>query len=53
MTLEEYKAKKMKDPEFARAYKEIQPEIDIVRAVVDCSTSQNFTQKNPSKKNTQ
>lgn len=31
MTLKEYKAKKMQDPEFARAYEEIQPEMEAIR----------------------
>lgn len=45
MTLEEYKQKKMKDPEFAQAYVEVQPEMNIIRALVDARTSQNLTQK--------
>lgn len=35
----------MKNPEFAREYEAIQPEMDIVRAMVDARTSQNLTQK--------
>lgn len=31
MTLEEYKEKKMKEPEFLKAYQEIQPEMNILR----------------------
>lgn len=31
MTLEEYKEKKMKEPEFLKAYEEIQPEMNILR----------------------
>lgn len=31
MTLEEYKKKKMKDSEFAKAYEEAQPEMNILR----------------------
>lgn len=45
MTLEEYKQKKMKDPEFAQAYVEVQPEMNIIRALVDARNSQNLTQK--------
>ena len=45
MTLEEYKQKKMRDPEFAQAYVEVQPEMNIIRALVDARTSQNLTQK--------
>jgi transcriptional regulator with XRE-family HTH domain len=35
----------MKDPEFAKAYEEIQPEMSVIRAIVDARTSQNLTQK--------
>lgn len=35
----------MKDPEFAQAYVEVQPEMNIIRALVDARTSQNLTQK--------
>lgn len=35
----------MKNPEFAREYEAIQPEMDIIRAMVDARTSQNLTQK--------
>lgn len=35
----------MKDPEFAKAYEEIQPEMSVVRAIVEARTSQNLTQK--------
>ena len=29
MNLKEYKSKKMNDPEFAKAYEEIQPEMNV------------------------
>ena len=45
MTLKEYKAKKMQDPEFSKVYEEIQPEMNIIRAIIDARTSQNLTQK--------
>lgn len=45
MTLQEYKNKKMQDPEFAKAYEEVQPEMSVVRAIIDARTSQNLTQK--------
>lgn len=45
MTLKEYKAKKMEDPAFALAYDEIQPEMNVVRAMIDARTSQHMTQK--------
>ena len=45
MTLKEYKTKKMNDPDFAKAYEEIQPEMNVVRALIDARMSQNLTQK--------
>lgn len=45
MTLQEYKDEKMKDPEFAKAYEEVQPEMNVIRAIIDARTSQNLTQK--------
>ena len=45
MTLKEYKEKKMQDPEFAQAYNESQPEMSVIRAMIDARTSQNMTQK--------
>ena len=35
----------LKDNEFRREYEAIQPELDVVRAIVDARTSQNLTQK--------
>ena len=32
MTLNEYKKQKMQDPEFVKAYEEIQPEMSVIRA---------------------
>ena len=37
--------KKMQDPEFAKAYEEIQPEMNVIRAMIEARTSQNLTQK--------
>ena len=45
MTLKEYKEKKMQDPEFAQAYNESQPEMSVIRAMIDARMSQNMTQK--------
>lgn len=33
------------DPEFVKAYEEIQPELDVIRAIIDARTSRNLTQK--------
>ena len=35
MTLQEYKKQKMQNPDFSAAYDEIQPEMDIIRAIID------------------
>ena len=45
MRLKDYKEKKMQDPEFAKAYEEIQPEMNVIRAIIEARTSQNLTQK--------
>jgi len=45
MTLKEYKEKKMKDPKFATAYEELQPEMNVIRAIIDARLSRNLTQK--------
>lgn len=45
MTLKEYKTEKLKNPEFAKAYEEMQPEMNVIRAIIDARISQNITQK--------
>lgn len=35
----------LKDEEFRKEYNELQPEFDIIRAIVDVQISQNLTQK--------
>ena len=45
MTLKEYKEKRMQDPEFKAAYEEIQPELNVIRAMIDARISQNLSQK--------
>ena len=44
-TFDEMLAKQMKDEEFKKEYEAIQPERDVIRAIVDARTSQNLTQK--------
>lgn len=44
-TLEKFKESQMKNPEFKKAYDECQPEMNIIRAIVDARISQNLTQK--------
>ena len=48
--LQEYLDEQLKDPEFAREYEEIRPEMDIIRALVDARNSQNLTQSELSKR---
>ena len=43
--LEEIKLELMKDPEFLKEYEAIQPEMDIIRAIVDARIANNLTQK--------
>ena len=45
MKLSEYKQKKLQDPEFAKAYEEIRPEMNVIRAMIEARMSQNMTQK--------
>ena len=44
-TFDEMLAKQMKDEEFKKEYEAMQPEMDVIRAIVDARTSQNLTQK--------
>ena len=50
MKLNEYKERKMKDPEFRKAYEELQPEMSVIRAMIEARTSKNMTQKEVSEK---
>jgi transcriptional regulator with XRE-family HTH domain len=40
----------MRDPEFAQAYSDIQPEMNVIRALIDARISQGLTQKELSEK---
>lgn len=44
-TLKQYTNEQMKNADFVREYEAIQPELDVIRALVDARTSQNITQK--------
>ena len=44
-TLNEFFDQQMENPEFRAEYEKIQPEMDIIRAIVDARLSQNLTQK--------
>ena len=45
MKLKDYKKKKRQDPEFVKEYEAIQPEMSVIRAMIEARTSQNLTQK--------
>ena len=45
MTLKEYKNKRMQDSSFVTEYADIQPEMNVIRAMIDARISQNLTQK--------
>ena len=44
-TLKEYLEEQLKDPEFASEYEAIQPELQIIRAMIDARAERNLTQK--------
>lgn len=44
-TLAEYHAELMKDPEYAEAYEALQPEYDIVKALITTRADEDLTQK--------
>ena len=44
-TLNNMLSEQLKDEEFRKEYEAIQPELDVIRAIVDARTSQNLTQK--------
>ena len=35
----------MQNPEFVKEYETVQPEMDVIRAIIEARTSQNLTQK--------
>lgn len=49
-TFEEYKKQQMQDQEFIKEYEAIQPEMDVIRAIVNARTSQNLTQNELAKR---
>ena len=44
-TINDMLEKQLEDDEFRKEYEAIQPEMDVIRAIVDARTSQNMTQK--------
>ena len=44
-TLNQYTTEQLKDDEFREEWERSQPELDVIRAIVDARISQNLTQK--------
>ena len=44
-SLKQYKEMQIENPEFVKEYESIQPEMDVIRAIIEARTSQNITQK--------
>ena len=44
-TLQQYKNEQMNDTSFIKEYEAVQPELDVIKAIVEARTSQNITQK--------
>ena len=44
-TFDDMLSKQLQDEEFKKEYEAIQPEMDVIRAIVNARTSQNKTQK--------
>ena len=49
-TLKNFKAEQMKDPAFAAAYTETEPEMNIIRAIVNTRFAHHLTQQELAKK---
>lgn len=45
ITFDDMLNEQLQDPEFRKEYEAIQPEMDVIRALVDARISQNLTQK--------
>ena len=45
MKLDKYIEDKTKDSKYAKAYEDIQPEMKVIRAIIDARTSLNMTQQ--------
>lgn len=42
---DDYRDEQLKDPEFRKEYDAMQPEMDVIRALIDARNEQNLTQK--------
>ena len=45
MKFDDYLQEQLKDPEFKKERDDIQPEMDVIRAMIDARIEQNLTQK--------
>ena len=45
MRVDDYLQEQLKDPEFKKEGDDIQPEMDVIRAMIDARIEQNLTQK--------
>ena len=43
-TLRQFKNEQMTNHEFAEEYEALQPELDVIKAIIEATTSKNFTQ---------
>lgn len=42
---DDFLAEQMKDEDFRKEYEDLQPEFDVIKAIIEARTSQNLTQK--------
>ena len=45
MKFDDYLQEQLKNPEFKKEWDDIQPEMDVIRAMIDARIEQNLTQK--------
>lgn len=45
MKFDDYLNEQLKDPEFKKEWDDIQPEMDVIRSMIDARNAQNLTQK--------
>lgn len=50
MKFDDYLQEQLKDPDFKKEWNDIQPEMDVIRAIIDAREEQNLTQKELAKK---
>ena len=50
MKFDDYLQEQLKNPAFAKEYEAIQPEMDVIRAMIDARIEQNLTQKELAKR---